>query len=245
MKGTADKVKKVGNEGGLPGSLSSFRLSYEVPAEERQETARVAGQVQEEIRRQPQGYLGEPIQGSTSAWQQAFPEVEVLLTAEQIQERVAQLGIQISHDYQALDPLLVGVLKGSLVFLADLLRHLALPVAYDFVAISSYGIETHTSGVVRLLKDLDMQIEGRHVLVVEDIVDTGLTLKYLLDILTTRSPASLKVCTLLHKPARRQVEVPLDYCGFTIPDCFVVGYGLDYAERYRNLPFIGVLRSSL
>ncbi len=185
-----------------------------------------------------------------SLWQARFPEVQVLIDAPTLQARVRELGEQIARDYdpRVLQPpsseplLLVGVLKGSLVFLADLMRYIPIPVSYDFVAISSYGAETRTSGVVRLLKDLDTSIGGRHVLVVEDILDTGLTLSYLLELLRTRAPASLRVCTLLRKPTRQKVAVPVDYCGFDIPDQFVVGYGLDYAERYRNLPFIGVLR---
>ncbi len=175
-------------------------------------------------------------------WQARFPEVQVLIDSATLQTRVRELGEQIARDYGADNPpLLVGVLKGSLVFLADLMRCMPIPVSYDFVAISSYGVETRTSGVVRLLKDLDTSIAGRHVLVVEDILDTGLTLSYLLELLRTRNPASLKVCTLLRKPSRQKVAVPVDYCGFDIPDQFVVGYGLDYAERYRNLPFIGIL----
>jgi hypoxanthine phosphoribosyltransferase len=175
-------------------------------------------------------------------WQARFPEVQVLIDSATLQARVRELGEQIARDYESANPpLLVGVLKGSLVFLADLMRCMPIPVSYDFVAISSYGAETRSSGVVRLLKDLDTSIAGRHVLVVEDILDTGLTLSYLLELLRTRNPASLKVCTLLRKPARQKVAVPVDYCGFDIPDQFVVGYGLDYAERYRNLPFIGVL----
>ncbi|CUU38545.1 hypoxanthine phosphoribosyltransferase [Armatimonadetes bacterium DC] len=182
--------------------------------------------------------------GAEIDWSRAFPEVEVFLTEEQIQEAVRRLGEQIARDYSPdSPPLLVGVLKGSLVFLADLMRAIPLPVSFDFVAISSYGAETQTSGQVRLLKDLDTQIQGRHVLVVEDILDTGLTLSYLLDLLRTRQPASLRVCTLLRKPDRQMVEVPVDYCAFTIPNYFVVGYGLDYDERYRNLPFIGILRT--
>ncbi|MEN3000635.1 MAG: hypoxanthine phosphoribosyltransferase [Armatimonadota bacterium] len=182
----------------------------------------------------------EPLQ--EALWRARFPEVQVLIDAATLQARVRELGEQITRDYDPSDPpLLVGVLKGSLVFLADLMRYMPIPVSYDFVAISSYGTETRTSGVVRLLKDLDTSIAGRHVLVVEDILDTGLTLSYLLELLRMRHPASLKVCTLLRKPARQQIHVPVDYCGFDIPDQFVVGYGLDYAERYRNLPFIGVL----
>ncbi|BCW96397.1 MAG: hypoxanthine phosphoribosyltransferase [Fimbriimonadales bacterium] len=176
-----------------------------------------------------------------AAWLKRFPELEILITSDTLQARVRALGEQITHDYRDHPPLLVGVLKGSLVFLADLMRAIPLPVAYDFVAISSYGAETHSTGQVRLLKDLDSPIRDRHVLVVEDIYDTGLTLSYLLGQLRQREPASLRVCTLLSKPARRQAEIELAYCGFEIPDRFVVGYGLDYAERYRNLPFIAVL----
>jgi hypoxanthine phosphoribosyltransferase len=177
-----------------------------------------------------------------AAWLKRFPELEILIDSDTLQARVRELGEQITRDYGAHPPLLVGVLKGSLVFLADLMRAIPLPVSYDFVAISSYGAETQTTGQVRLLKDLDSPIHGRHVLVVEDIYDTGLTLSYLLGLLRQREPASLRVCTLLTKPARRQVELDIAYCGFEIPDRFVVGYGLDYAERYRNLPFIAVLQ---
>jgi len=177
-------------------------------------------------------------------WTETFPEVKVLIDSKILQAKIEELGKQLAHDYAGLNPLFIGVLKGSVLFMSDLMRVIPIPVACDFVAISSYGMETHTSGIVRLNKDLDTEISDRHVLVVEDIVDTGLTLSYLLDILRARRPASLKVCTLLQKPARKKVEVPLDYCGFTIPDEFVVGYGLDYAEKYRNLPFIGVLRIS-
>jgi hypoxanthine phosphoribosyltransferase len=181
---------------------------------------------------------------ATPLWSAAFPEVKVLIAPDTLQAKIQELGERLTHDYAGLNPLLVGVLKGSVFFMSDLMRVIPIPVACDFVAISSYGMETHTSGIVRLNKDLDTEISGRHVLVVEDIVDTGLTLSYLLDILQARRPAGLKVCTLLQKPARKKVEVPLDYCGFTIPDEFVVGYGLDYAEKYRNLPFIGVLKMS-
>ncbi|MGQ9657335.1 MAG: hypoxanthine phosphoribosyltransferase [Fimbriimonadales bacterium] len=176
-----------------------------------------------------------------AAWLKRFPELELLLDSNTLQTRVGQLGEQITRDYAANPPLLVGVLKGSLVFLSDLMRAIPLPVSFDFVAISSYGTETQTTGQVRLIKDLDAPIHGRHVLVVEDIYDTGLTLSYLLGQLGQRAPASLRVCTLLSKPARHQVTVEIAYCGFEIPDRFVVGYGLDYAERYRNLPFIAVL----
>ncbi|MCS7301173.1 MAG: hypoxanthine phosphoribosyltransferase [Fimbriimonadales bacterium] len=174
-------------------------------------------------------------------WLQRFPELELLIPAGALQARVAALGAQIAQDYAMHPPLLVGVLKGSLVFLADLMRAIPLPVSYDFVAVSSYGAETQTTGQVRLIKDLDAPIHNRHVLVVEDIYDTGLTLNYLLGLLRQREPASLRVCTLLSKPARHQVEIELAYCGFEIADRFVVGYGLDYAEQYRNLPFIAAL----
>jgi len=177
-----------------------------------------------------------------AAWLKRFPELEILIDSATLQARVRELGEQITRDYGAHPPLLVGVLKGSLVFLADLMRAIPLPVSYDFVAICSYGAETQTTGQVRLIKDLDSPIHGRHVLVVEDIYDTGLTLSYLLGLLRQREPASLRVCTLLAKPARRQVALEIAYCGFEIPDKFVVGYGLDYAERYRNLPFIAVLQ---
>ena len=177
-----------------------------------------------------------------AAWLKRFPELEILIDSSSLQARVRELGEQITRDYSANPPLLVGVLKGSLVFLADLMRAIPLPVSYDFVAISSYGAETQTTGQVRLIKDLDSPIHGRHVLVVEDIYDTGLTLSYLLGLLRQREPASLRVCTLFTKPARRQVELDIAYCGFEIPDRFVVGYGLDYAEQYRNLPFIAVLQ---
>ncbi len=176
-------------------------------------------------------------------WLKQFPELEVLISSEQIQARVAELAQQITHDYsQTEPPLLVGVLKGSLVFVADLMRHIPLPVSFDFVAISSYGAETRSTGQVRLLKDLDMPIRGRNVLVVEDILDTGLTLNYLLSQLRERQPASLRLCTLLSKPECHRVKIKVNYLGFEIPNRFVVGYGLDYDERYRNLPFIAVLK---
>ncbi|MGI6101816.1 MAG: hypoxanthine phosphoribosyltransferase, partial [Bacillota bacterium] len=164
---------------------------------------------------------------------------------DDIKAKVRELGEAISRDYQGKRPMVVGILKGSLVFMADLIRSVTIPLSIDYVAISSYGRSTDSSGVVRIIKDLDEPIEGRHVLVVEDIVDTGLTLRYLLDNLQSRGPASLKVCTLLDKPSRRKVDIVPDYNGFEIPDEFVVGYGLDYAENYRNMPFIGVLRRSV
>ena len=168
---------------------------------------------------------------------------EVLITSEQIQAKVAELGARISADYQDREVTLVSVLKGSLPFMADLMRSIRVPLTIDLMEVSSYGgATTETTGLVRILKDLSSPIEGREVLIVEDIIDTGLTLNYLIRYLNGKNPVSLRICTLLDKPARRLVEIPIDYLGFTIPDRFVVGYGLDYGERYRNLPFIGVLR---
>jgi len=170
---------------------------------------------------------------------------EVLIEEPALQQRIAELGREISADYQGRDLLLIGVLKGAVFFMADLMRHLSVPCEVDFMAISSYGAATDSSGVVRILKDLDINIEGRHVLVVEDIIDSGLTLSYLTRTLEAREPASLEVCTLLTKPERREVEVPVRYVGFEIPNRFVIGYGLDFAERYRNLPYVGVLHDDL
>ncbi len=167
---------------------------------------------------------------------------KVLLSEEQLSARVAELGRQIAQDYEGKTPLLLCILKGAMPFMADLMRAIDGPVKMDFMAISSYGAGTSSSGVVRILKDLDHPIEGEDVLVVEDIIDSGLTLHYLLENLQSRKPASLKVVTLLDKPGRRQVDVVTDYNGFEIPDEFVIGYGLDYNERYRNLPYIGVLK---
>jgi len=167
---------------------------------------------------------------------------EVLLTHEQIQSKAAEIGAQISADYAGSDLLVVGVLKGAFVFMADLSRHITLPMEFDFMAVSSYGAATQTSGVVRILKDLDHEIEGRHVLLVEDIVDSGLTLSYLLKNLRTRRPASLEVCALLQKTGVQQVPIEIRYRAFEIPPVFVVGYGLDYGERFRNLPFVGTVR---
>lgn len=168
----------------------------------------------------------------------------VLISEEQIQARTAELGRQITEDYAGKDLLLVGVLKGAVMFMVDLSRAIDLPVALDFMATSSYGASTKSSGVVRILKDLDRSIEGKDLLIVEDIVDTGLTLKYLIDILRERGPASIQVCALLNKQKSRKTDVELAYVGFEIPDEFVIGYGLDYAEVYRNLPFVGVLSPS-
>ncbi|MCL6501144.1 MAG: hypoxanthine phosphoribosyltransferase [Pirellulales bacterium] len=167
---------------------------------------------------------------------------EILLTEEQIAQKVDELGKRISEDYRGYEILVVGILKGAVVFMADLIRHITVPLAIDFMAVSSYGKASESSGVVKILKDLDQSIEGRHVLLVEDIVDSGLTLKYMLDNLSTRKPASLKICTLLDKPSRRKTDVVPDYNGFAIPDKFVVGYGLDYGEQYRNLREIAVLK---
>ena len=170
---------------------------------------------------------------------------EILIEEQSLQGRIAELGREISGDYQGRDLLLIGVLKGAVFFMADLMRRLTVPCEVDFMAISSYGAATDSSGVVRILKDLDINIEGRHVLVVEDIIDSGLTLSYLTRTLEAREPASLEVCTLLTKPERREVEVPVRYVGFEIPNRFVIGYGLDFAERYRNLPYVGVLHDDL
>jgi hypoxanthine phosphoribosyltransferase len=173
-------------------------------------------------------------------------EIEkVLFTELQIRERVAELGQAIRRDYEGKPLRLVCALRGACVFVADLLRNLEPSTTVDFMAISSYGDDTRSTGVVRILKDLDDSIESQYVLVVEDIVDSGLTLNYLLENLRHRNAASIHVCALLDKPARRRVNVPLDYVGFTVPDVFVVGYGLDYAQRYRGLPFIGVLKPEI
>lgn len=169
---------------------------------------------------------------------------EILLESQVVATRVAELGAQLSADYAGRDPVLVSVLKGALVFLADLMRAMDLPSSIDLMEVSSYA-GTETSGQVRILKDLSKPIEGRDVIVVEDIIDTGLTLNYLLGYLADRQPASIKICCLLDKPARRLADIPIDYIGFTIPDRFVIGYGLDYDERYRNLPYIGVLKPSV
>ena len=170
---------------------------------------------------------------------------EVLIEEDALQERVASLGQELSSDYSGRDLLLIGVLKGAVFFMADLMRHITVPCEVDFMAISSYGASTDSSGVVRILKDLDINIEGRHVLVVEDIIDSGLTLSYLMRNLEARSPASLEICALLTKPDRREMDVPVRYIGFEIPDRFVIGYGLDFAERYRNLPYVAVLSDEL
>jgi hypoxanthine phosphoribosyltransferase len=166
---------------------------------------------------------------------------EVLIDTEALSARIAELGTEISADYAGRDLLLIGVLKGAVFFMADLMRKLTIPCEVDFMAISSYGASTDSSGVVRILKDLDINIEGRDVLVVEDIIDSGLTLSYLMRNLESREPATLEVCALLTKPERREIEVPVRYVGFEIPNRFVIGYGLDFGERYRNLPYVAVL----
>jgi hypoxanthine phosphoribosyltransferase len=166
---------------------------------------------------------------------------EILVQPDDLKQKVRDLGAQISADYGDRDLLLVCVLKGAVFFLADLMRHIDIPCEVDFMAVSSYGSETDSSGVVRILKDLDRPIAGRDVLIVEDIVDSGLTLQYLMRNLGAREPASLEVCALLTKPERRKVELPTRYVGFEIPDKFAIGYGLDYVERYRNLPYVAAL----
>jgi hypoxanthine phosphoribosyltransferase len=167
---------------------------------------------------------------------------EILVPAEDLGRRVAELAAEVSRDYAGRDLILIGVLKGAVFFLSDLMRHLTIPCEVDFMAVASYGSATHSSGVVRILKDLDAVIEGRHVLIVEDIVDSGLTLQYLLRNLAGRNPASLEVCALLIKPERRKVDLQTRYVGFEIPDRFAIGYGLDHDERYRNLPYVAALK---
>lgn len=174
----------------------------------------------------------------------ANPQLEPLFTAEQIQTRIGELGQQITNDYAGRNPLLVGVLKGACIFASDLMRAIDLPIGLEFMAISSYGMSMRTSGEVRIVKDLDVGVEGRDILVVEDIVDTGLTLSYLLATLHQRGASSVRLAALLDKYERRERDVQIDYLGFQIPDAFVVGYGLDFAERYRNLPYIAVLKEA-
>lgn len=179
-----------------------------------------------------------------SAYQEMAPHLgKIILTSQQIEEKVGQIGQAISRDYAGRNPLLIGVLKGVLLFMADLLRAVTIPVEMDFMAISNYSPEARASGVVRLEKDLETPLKGRHVLFVEDVIDTGLTLNYLLRSLREREPASLEVCTLFNKPHHRLIDIPLKYKGFDLPDRFVVGYGLDYREQYRNLPFVALLKA--
>jgi hypoxanthine phosphoribosyltransferase len=174
---------------------------------------------------------------------EAPPAGEILVQPDDLQRRIKELGAEISRDYAGREPLLIGVLKGAVFFLSDLMRQIDVPCTVDFMAISSYGDATESSGVVRILKDLDAPIEGRDVLIVEDIVDSGLTLQYLMKNLSSRRPASLEVCALLTKPERRETDVSAKYIGFEIPNRFVIGYGLDHAERYRNLPYVAALNT--
>lgn len=169
----------------------------------------------------------------------------VFFSKEEIQKRVEELGEQISRDYEGKQPLLVGILKGCFVFMADLSRALTVKCDIDFMAVSSYGNGTSSTGAVKIVKDLNADIEGRHILIIEDILDSGITLNYLRGYLEQRKPASIKICTLLDKKARRSADIQADYCGFDCPDAFIVGYGLDYAEKYRNLPYIGVLKPEI
>lgn len=166
---------------------------------------------------------------------------KVLFSEAELKQRISELGAEITKDYAGKEIMMIGVLRGAVLFMGDLARAVKVPVALDFMAVSSY-VGTNSSGVVRILKDLDEDIKDKHVLVVEDIIDSGLTLKYLLENLKSRNPASIKLCTLLNKPERRKVDVHIDYNGYDVPDYFVIGYGLDYNERYRNLPFIGILK---
>lgn len=169
------------------------------------------------------------------------PNIKVLLEEKVIVEKTAELAARISRDYEGKDLVIIGILKGSFMFLSDLVKRVTVPHIIDFMKVSSYGSSTQHSGVVQILLDISKPVEGKHVLVVEDIVDTGLTMKYLLENLETRHPASVKVCSLLEKPARTRVKIRIDYLGFTIPDKFVIGYGLDWEEKYRNLPYVGFL----
>jgi hypoxanthine phosphoribosyltransferase len=169
-------------------------------------------------------------------------ELEVLFSQEQVAARVAELAAQIEEDHRGKDLLLVGVLKGAFMFLSDLARLVDLPLAIDFIGLSSYGEATESSGIVKITSDLSKPIEGKHVVIIEDIIDTGLTMRYLLDNLSTRHPASVKICALLSKPSRARARIPVRYLGFEVPDRFVVGYGLDAGEKFRNVPFIGVVK---
>ena len=168
--------------------------------------------------------------------------LKVLITEEELRECVKKLGEQISRDYQGKNLLMVSVLKGSVVFMSDLMRSITIPAQIDFMSVSSYGSGVKTSGVVKIIKDLDQQLEGKDLLIVEDILDSGMTLSYLSQLLRARNPRSIRIATLLDKPERRTADIQADYYGFRVPDAFVVGYGLDYSEKYRNLPYIGVLK---
>lgn len=168
----------------------------------------------------------------------------ILISEQDLKRRISELGEQLSKDYEGKEVMLVGVLKGAFIFMANLAMEMQVPVSVDFMAVSSYGASTDSSGVVRILKDLDLSVEGKDILIVEDIVDSGLTLKYITENIASREPASLKICTLLNKEKKRKADVKIDYVGFQIPDRFVVGYGLDFAERYRNLRYIAVLEEN-
>lgn len=170
---------------------------------------------------------------------------EILITAEQIKEKVEQLGVQLSKEYAGRNPLVICVLKGAFIFMSDLVKEITVPMELDFMAVSSYGTSTKSSGEVKIIKDLDTSVEGREILIVEDIIDSGLTLSYLIDVLERRKVKSVKIVTLFDKPARRTVDLKADWSGFLIPDEFIVGYGLDYGEKYRNLPYIGVLKPEI
>lgn len=169
----------------------------------------------------------------------------VLYTEEQIAKRVAELGAEITRDYEGKDPIVIGILKGAAPFTTDIIRQINTPLQLDFMIVSSYGAGTQSSGTVKIRKDADADIQGRHVIICEDIIDSGITMSNLFELLKTRKPASLKLCALLSKLARREVDVKIDYCGWEVPDEFLVGYGLDYAERYRNLPCIGILKPEI
>ena len=170
---------------------------------------------------------------------------EVLLTEQMLKDKVAELGAQITRDYADKEIFAIGILRGAVVFMADLIRAIERPVQIDFMAVSSYGMQADSSGIVRILKDLDSSITGKHVLIIEDIIDSGQTLSYLIKNLNERKPASIQLCTLMNKPERRKVDLPVKYVGFENPNEFVVGYGLDYAEKYRNLPYLGILKRSV
>ncbi|MBP1967236.1 hypoxanthine phosphoribosyltransferase [Paenibacillus aceris] len=170
---------------------------------------------------------------------------EVLFSEEQIQEKIKELGEKLSNDFEGKNPLVICVLKGAFIFMADLVKQIRVPLELDFMAVSSYGQSTKSSGVVKIIKDLDVPVEGRHILIVEDIIDSGLTLSYLIDVLERRNAKTISVVALFNKPARRTVELEPDYAGYVLPDEFIVGYGLDYAEKYRNLPFVGILKPEI
>lgn len=170
---------------------------------------------------------------------------EVLFSEDELRDKVRQMGAKISNDYSGKELILIGVLKGSVIFMSDLLKVITIPCKMDFMAVSSYGTSTETSGVVRILKDLDFEIQGKDILIVEDIIDSGVTLKYLIKYLSARKPNSLEIACLLNKPERRRAEIDVKYLGYDVPDHFLVGYGLDYAEKYRNLPFIGILKDEI